>query len=373
MAAFLLISASVYVFADAYVYIYAAENEELTQQIKPPEEKVHGVWLSYGDYSKLGLSVLAGEGDYRDAAAMFLSDMVDYKINTVFLHMRAFDDAFWKSSTFHASRYIGGDEALTAEEAYPFDPAGIFLEEAHKLGISVHAWLNPYRVSQAYYYDPAEDASIDRVLTAVTELMEFEYNGQTFDGIHLDDYFYHAASGYISVADPSHAHSVTSSPEERRGNVNRMVRRIYEKVHAYGKKFGISPAGNYENCMNAGADIDTWLYEEGYIDYLVPQIYWTDQYGSDGGTEKFTETIELFLAKRWNRVRIYAGLALYRGGSSIGGDSGWQSSSTNIRDQVQATDVNGCDGYVLYCASSFYEPVVAEELYNYLYRSGAVW
>ena len=170
----------------------SAEENYATAMIKAPEKEVHGVWLAYEDYGKLGLTVLDGEEAYREAAENFLSDMDTCGINTVFLHERAFDDAFWKSPTFHASRYLGGDESLTAAEAYPFDPAGIFLEEAHERGISVHAWLNPYRVSRSYYYDPAEDASTERVLTAVRELMEFESGGETFDGIHLDDYFYHA-------------------------------------------------------------------------------------------------------------------------------------------------------------------------------------
>ena len=131
-----------------------AEQEEATAMIgAPKKEEMHGVWLSFNDYTKLGLNIAEGEEGYREAAETFLSDMDSCGINTVFLHERAFDDAFWKSPTFHASRYVGGDETLTAAEAYPFDPAGVFLEEAHERGIAVHAWLNPYRVTQAYFYD----------------------------------------------------------------------------------------------------------------------------------------------------------------------------------------------------------------------------
>ena len=122
---------------------------------------------------------------------IFITNMAQYGINTVYLHVRAFDDAFWKSSSFRASGYVGGDESLTAEEAYPFDPAGVFLEEAANLGISVHAWINPYRVSRSYYLDPADPGTLERIMTAVYELLDLG-----FDGIHMDDYFYHAPSGY---------------------------------------------------------------------------------------------------------------------------------------------------------------------------------
>ena len=351
-----------------------AEQEEATAMIgAPKKEEMHCVWLSFNDYTKLGLNIAEGEEGYREAAETFLSDMDSCGINTVFLHERAFDDAFWKSPTFHASRYVGGDETLTAAEAYPFDPAGVFLEEAHERGIAVHAWLNPYRVTQAYFYDPAEEETVERLLTAVKDLMEFDYNGEQFDGIHLDDYFYHASSGYLSVSDPKHAHQVNASAEEKRANVNRMVERVYDTVHEYGKLFGISPAGNYDNDMNGGADIDTWLSEEGYIDYLIPQIYWTNQYGSDGSVSKFSDTLSLFLDKRMNDAKVYAGLALYRSGSENSSDVGWRQGSTNIRDQVLEAMEMGCDGYVLYTASSFYEPVIAEELNNFLSGAGEIW
>ncbi len=366
----LALSAALTGFMPAFV---SAEQDYDTAMIKAPEKEVHGVWLTYEDYGKLGLTIQDGEDAYREAAENFLSDMDTCGINTVFLHERAFDDAFWKSPTFHASRYLGADESLTAEEAYPFDPAGIFLEEAHERGISVHAWLNPYRVSRSYYYDPAEDSTTERVLTAVRELMEFESGGETFDGIHLDDYFYHAASGYISVSDPGHPHPAGASAEQKRNNINRMVRQVYETVHAYGRKFGISPAGNYQNDMNSGADIDTWLSEDGYIDYLIPQIYWTNHFGSNGSIPKFTETLELFLSKRWNNVRIYAGLALYRGGSRNHGDIGWSISNTNICEQVIEAEESGCNGYAIYCASSFYEPAAAEELNQFLAGAGEKW
>ena len=339
-------------------------------QISKPEEgansilnrnEVKGVWLSFGDYARLGLTISEGEEAYRKNAELFLTNMAQYGINTVYLHVRAFDDAFWKSSSFRASGYVGGDESLTAEEAYPFDPAGVFLEEAANLGISVHAWINPYRVSRSYYLDPADPGTLERIMTAVYELLDLG-----FDGIHMDDYFYHAPSGYISPGAPEKPYSLRISPEEKRAHVNDLVRLIYAAAHERDKEFGISPAGNYVNAMNNGADIDTWLSEPGYIDYLVPQIYWTNMFGSGGHTALFSERLNAFLDRRSNSdVKIYVGLALYRAGSQIPGDPGWHLSNTNIRDQVQELKVKECDGYVFFSASSFYEPVIQEELANY--------
>ena len=344
------------------------------------DSQMRGVWLCFKEYAALGLSVFDDEEAYRENADRFLEEAQKYRINTVFLHARAFDDAFWRSRTFRASKYIGGDEALTAWEAYDeYDPFGVFLEEAHKYGMEVHAWLNPYRVSFDYYYDPADEESTQRILTAVRELLAFESSGERIDGIHLDDYFYNAREGYFRIGAPDDKYAIVGSEAEqptgenyhvvtaaeKRENVNRMVREVCRTVSEAGSTFGISPAGNYDNAMNDGADIDTWLSEDGYIDYIMPQIYWTNQWGDDGSTTMFSDRLDLFLGKRRNNAKFYVGLALYKSQpSKSAGDPGWTSNDTNLQQQIAELEGKGADGYVFFSAQYLFRNCAAEELEN---------
>ncbi len=356
--------------------VYAADSRSASEE----DVQMRGIWLCYKEYASLGLSVFDDEEAYRENADRFLEEAQKYRINTVFLHARAFDDAFWRSRTFRASKYIGGDETLTAWEAYgEYDPFGVFLEEAHKYGIEVHAWLNPYRVSFDYYYDPADDESTQRILTAVKELLEFESGGERIDGIHLDDYFYNAKEGYYRIREPYNKYAVVGSEEEqpagwnyqvvtsaeKRENVNRMIREVYRTVSEAGSTFGISPAGNYDNAMNDGADIDTWLSEDGYIDYIMPQIYWTNQWGENGNTAMFSDRLDLFLGKKKNNAKFYVGLALYKTQpSKSAGDPGWTLNDSNLQQQIAELESKGADGYVYFSAQYLFRNCAQEELAN---------
>ena len=341
---------------------------------------MRGIWLTYREYEALGLTIVESETSYRNNADTFLEEAQKYGINTVFLHARAFDDAFWRSPNFRASKYVSADETLTAAQAYTeYDPFGVFLEEAHKYGMEVHAWLNPYRVSLDYYYDPADNASIERMLVAVKELLDYDSNGERIDGIHIDDYFYHAAKGYYRPQNPSvryaivgsessrpksgNCHVVTSA--EKRANVNKMVKRVYSVVSGAGRIFGISPTGNYDNDMRDGADIDTWLSQDGYLDYIIPQIYWTNQWGKDGNIKMFTNRLDQFLAKRKNGARFYVGLALYRAAESQGkSDPGWRWKKTNLAEQIAELEKKGADGYVFFSSQYLFKGSAAQELSN---------
>lgn len=341
---------------------------------------MRGIWLTYREYEALGLTILESETSFRNNADTLLEEAQKYGINTVFLHARAFDDAFWRSPNFRASKYVSADESLTAAEAYAeYDPFGVFLEEAHKYGIEVHAWLNPYRVSLDYYYDPADDASIERMLLAVRELLAYESAGEKIDGIHIDDYFYHARNGYFRPGNPSDKYAIVGSEgarpksgkyhvvtsAEKRTNVNKMVKKVYSVVTDAGSTFGISPTGNYDNDMRDGADIDTWLSQDGYIDYIIPQIYWTNQWGNDGHTRMFTNRLDQFLAKRKNDARFYVGLALYRAAETQGkSDPGWRWKKTNLAEQIAELEKKGADGYVLFSSQYLFKSAAAQELSN---------
>lgn len=330
--------------------------------------EIRAVWLAYVDFKPLGMKTNR-ESVFREKASDFLDTAKSNSINTVYFHVRAFDDAAWKSDTFPASEYLTSDASreVSASETYAFDPLKIMVELTHENGMELHAWMNPYRIDLDYFLDPAYESSTDRIERAVTEVMAYDV-----DGIHFDDYFYHAKKGYKYWNDKGvlKKSSVTAkslpSAAKKRGNVNKMVQQVYDTVKACddGAQFGISPAGNIDNCRGAGADVDTWLSEEGYVDYLVPQIYWTDQWGSSGTTTMFTNRLKSWKRLNENDAAMYIGLASYRAGGKYKDDPGWGKTSTNLASQLNKLRTQGCQGYALFSAKDFYRSEAATELKN---------
>ena len=322
------------------------------------ETELRGIWLAVVDYYALGLSN-ASETTFRKKAAKFVNNSAALGCNAIFLHVRSFDDAIWSSKTFNASSYLSGT-ANSKKRAYKvykqYDPLKVFIEEAHKGGLELHAYMNPYRVSSSVYLDPALKSSRERVLTAVKEVCQYD-----IDGVHFDDYFYHA-SKYKNL-DTGKTYSVSISASKKRSNVNKLIRSVYKEVSKYpGKVFGIAPQGNYDNDMGSGADVKTWMSKTGYIDYCAPQIYWSDAYGEDGEVTMFTDRLKQFKALAVNpAIKFYVGLALYRGGSYVAGDPGWEDSNTNIKRQVAKIRKIGGSGYILFTGRFLYTKATKTE------------
>lgn len=156
------------------------------------------------------------------------------------------------------------------------------------------------------------------------------------------------------------------SASKKRSNVNKMVKSVYSTVKDLdsGVSFGISPAGNIDNCRAAGADVDKWLSESGYIDYIVPQIYWTNQWGGGGKTTMFTNRLKAWKNLNKNGTAMYIGLASYRTGIKYSDDPGWKKKSTNLADQLNLLRAYGCGGYALFSAKDLYRSAAKTELSN---------
>ncbi len=317
------------------------------------------VWLTYQDLSELSYQ---SKESFQKDFKQIIKTVKKYKNNTIIVQVRAFSDALYSSNLFPLSQVI------THQTELSFDPLEEMTHMIHDEGLFIEAWVNPYRISlnketyqqflnsshgqwlkdsqltiqygtYQYILNPASQKVRDYVVDGIEEIV----SSYQVDGIHFDDYFY--VSG---------THQSTTQ-NERLDNVNILIQDVYQSIKNINKDvtFGISPQGNYENCLNDGADVDTWLKEEGYIDYLMPQIYWSDQYYSDGSTTMFTNRSKLFSSlKRHKNVHLYAGLALYRAGENLDYDPGWKLSSHNISDQVQILSDLGYDGYSLFKYSS---------------------
>ena len=325
-------------------------------------DDMRGIWLSYMDYAKLGMTDV-NEKTYINNVESFLDTASDYDINTVFLHVRSYDDAIWKSRTFPASPYLTSKASREkcAADTYDYDPLADFIEAAQEYDIEVHAWLNPYRIAGDKFLDPGKSANINRVKKAVNELAKYDVAG-----IHFDDYFYHSQGGYVKNYKSQKLYARDITPEKKRKNVNKLVKNVHKLCQKKGLVFGVSPQGNYWNDMNSGADVKTWLSQNGYVDYLIPQIYWTNRYGAESNVAMFSEKLKEFDSLHTNNAKMYAGLALYRCGIDYSYDHGWVKANNNMVAQIKEARQTGWSGFVFYSASYLYNSESAKERNKYM-------
>lgn len=328
------------------------------------------VWFSYSDLAQFSYE---SQKEFREDFSEALKHVVDYKNNTVIVQVRPFADALYQSKIFPISKII------THRSSLSFDPLTEMIDLAHQQGLSIEAWINPYRISlnktsyqqfieqsthsswledtkqsiayatYKYIFNPASQDVRDYIVAGVKEIVE----NYEIDGIHFDDYFYVEGT-----------HEGTTQ-NQRMDNVNMLIQDVYQSIKAIKPDvvFGISPQGNYENCINEGADVDTWLKEEGFVDYVMPQIYWSDEYGNEGKTTMFTDRIKTFAALKRNKtVMLYAGLALYQSGEKLDLDKGWTSSFNNISKQVQILYEYGYKGYSLFNYESLLKDAGIKEM-----------
>lgn len=308
--------------------------------VQASEMDIRAVWISYLDYANLKDN---SQDEFINNVNSMFDNVLNRNLNTVIVQVRAFSDAIYPSD------YYGWCSYITSNGSGPgYDPLAIMIESAHARGLRIEAWINPYRISLSESYDPGDPAVKELVLAGVDEVVR----NYAVDGIHFDDYFYRNG-------DPTPI-------DEKQQNVNELIRNVYSRIKSLNSnvKFGISPAGNIDNCRSAGADVDTWLSESGYIDYIMPQLYWTDQYGNDGNITMFSDRLWQWKSLIHNDVSLMVGLALYKVEGKPDNDPGWSWSNSNLSEQVGKASSAGAVGYSLFRYDFLNYPSTQEELNN---------
>ena len=356
----------------------AASNTTKAQPQSRTDE-IRAVWISYLDLPLTDAD--RSEEAFRSAAETMTRNIRDGKMNTVFLHVRPCSDAMYRSSLFPYSAYISGTEGKDPG----YDALEIFCAKAKEAQLSVHAWINPFRVGDAskldskassnpakriltdddpdndsrivrvggsLYYDPADRQNQDLIVDGVRELLQ-KY---AIDGVHIDDYFYPTTDASIDQKDYNAylADGGTLSRDDwRRAQINALVSRLYTTVKSFGqdKIFSISPSMEIEkNRTTLYADVARWAKYGGYCDWLIPQLY----VGMEHQTHPFRDLAHAWLSLERNQnVRLLFGLAAYKCGAS---DPNAGSAS---REWIENTDVlsreirylrdnNGYSGFALF-------------------------
>ncbi len=344
------------------------------------------VWLAYIDIDEM----LAGasESDFTAKVSEAMDNVIGLGCNTVYVHVRAFGDAYYYSSLFpFAASYSG-----TLGEMPPYDPLAIMIDEAHRRGISFHAWINPMRtttreryreMSSAYtlkqWYDsdstngtfivydrdtefywlsPAYPAVRSLICSGVAEIVT-RYN---VDAIHIDDYFYPTTSSSFDKA-AFEASGASDRAEWRKSVVNSLVSEIYSTVKVSNPTvlFGVSPQGNIDNNLNRlYADVTTWCSTPGYLDYIVPQVYYgfNDKLSFDAAAKQWEELVTL------PSVSLVCGIAAYK----VGVNREWSSGEILSKQTDYISDSDVFDGvayyrlYSLFGSASSSERLMKQEL-----------
>ena len=338
---------------------------------------VKAVWISY-----IELTSLFGKSEtgFADAFGTMLDNCQAMGLNTVFVHVRAFGDAYYFSDLYPFTKQLSGN--LGVRTAY--DPLKIMISEAHKRNISFHAWINPLRlcysgdmplisgeypvgkwykgtengkyivnVNGTWFLNPAYDEVRKLIGDGVREIV----SGYDVDGIHIDDYFYPTTDSSFD-SDAYSSSGYTSIESFRVDKCSAMVKEIYTAAHECGSvMFGAAPQGNNYNNLNVlYADTKAWC-KGGYIDYFAPQIY----YGFENSGVPFKGNVD-----EWRTIvsgtdtRLYTGLSVYKAGNEDKwagtGKYEWQNTDTMLRRQKEYADSAGCNGIVLYSYNYIFTP-----------------
>jgi uncharacterized lipoprotein YddW (UPF0748 family) len=284
------------------------------------------------------------------------------RLNAVIFQVRPMADAIYKSDIEPWSEFLTGEMG----KPQTFDPLEFIVAEAHKRGILVHAWFNPYRAyhpaaktisanhisktrpdlvrqyGKYLWLDPGEKEVQEYSLKVVLDVVK-RYD---IDGVHFDDYFYPYSekdtagskiefpddknwNEYLKIAAAmSKTNGVRRIPlkrdDWRRANVNAFIESVGRAIKKIKPDvlFGVSPFGIWQPDPEKGitgfnsyaelyADSRKWL-QDGTVDYLTPQLYWeTARKG-----QSFPVLLDWWKSQNIRNHYIWPGIAAYRIGST---------------------------------------------------------
>lgn len=378
----------------------STENEEKVfntceskNQDKPwrvNDKELKAVWIPFMDLQVKGeFSEQSFKQNYRN----ILDRVEKTKLNAVFVQIRPFSDALYPSKIFPWSHILTGVQGKNPG----FDPLKFMVDETHSRNIEFHAWIVPMRIKNVKfpedlselnpcvkwkredidkfnkyvvedkeytYYDPEYDEVRKIISDGVKEVVE----GYDIDGINFDDYFYPSNNLWVDKSYDEPCKKADRNDKEsvikrRKENINLLIKEIYLQIKSIKSDvvFGICPQGNFDNARSGGADIDTWAKYEGYVDYLCPEIY--------------TNSVNPILpfdraASDWrklvscDKVKLYAGLGLYKTGTSQYDKGTWLDSDDVIMKQIEHLRKEGYNGFSLYSSAYLDKEENKQEILN---------
>jgi len=312
---------------------------------KFPKREFRGVWvasvLNIDFPSAKGLSSQVQQRHFK----WILEEHQKNGMNAIIMQIRPAADAFYASPYEPWSEFLTGEQGKAPDPYY--DPLTFMVEETHQKGMEFHAWLNPYRatmngnISEKHVtrlhpewfvnyggkkiFNPALPEVRNYIVEVVVDILK-RYD---IDGIHFDDYFYPYPIANQDFPDESsyqkYGKGFADKAAWRRNNVDLLILDIHQAIQKHKKhvRFGISPFGVWRNksqdekgsltnsSMNCyddlHADILSWL-KKGWIDYVIPQIY----FEMDNQRVAYPNLVNWWTEQRFD-AHLYIGQGIYKG------------------------------------------------------------
>ncbi len=290
----------------------------LLSQTSPPKREFRGAWIATVVNLDWPSSPALAPEAQRQELLRLLDDLHAAGVNAVLFQIRPECDALYASPLEPWSYWLTGRQGQAPEPFY--DPLAFAVDEAHRRGMELHAWFNPYRaVRQTGSYTNAVqhvvlqhpdwvisigtlkflNPGLPQVREHVTNVVLDVVKRYQVDGVHFDDYFYPYPPHQISSEDAAtfaqNNRGFTNIADWRRDNVNLLIQLVHDSLQAVKPflRFGISPFGIWKNGVPAGisgldafsaiyCDAVTWLNRQ-IVDYITPQLYWPFGGGQDYG------------------------------------------------------------------------------------------
>ena len=359
--------------------------------------ELRGVWFSYLDWQNMPTD----EAGFKAAADKVMSDIQKQGMNAIFCHVHSHSDAYYPSSVLPTSKFLPGNGK--------FDALQYMIDSAHRHGLRFHAWFNPYRVTGYqmkwadvpagsivkqwyaagsrnvllfdgdYYLNPAQPAVRQLVVSSIREVL----TKYAVDGVQFDDYFYpnlgkDAATNFDYPEYQLYSGNATIT-EWRKANVSALIQAVYATVHEVRPSavFGVSPVAQLKYLRSDKSyfvDIDTWMSHAGYIDYVLPQIYFDFEQKTGSGAASdaaYATCLNSWLElhrKTGRKVQLYVGLALYKCGTNAWDGNAtpeWLRRNDILKREVELARQSGqVSGYGIFAYQNFDDAAAQAELAN---------
>ena len=366
------------------LFFLISSNSYLFSQNSNPKREFRGIWIATVENIDWPSNKNLSSEQQKQEFITIIDRLKKDKFNSVFIQIRPSSDAFYESSIEPWSEWLFGKQGRSPSPYY--DPLKFMIEECHKRGIEIHAWFNPFRSVMNIHESSISPQHVSRrhpdwnitygnykwlnpglpeVRNYVLKVVMDVVRRYPVDGVHFDDYFYPYQLKNKKFHDEKtfaqYSRAFRNLDDWRRDNINLFVKSVSDSINKVkpGLKFGISPFGIWKNKNNdpsgsstsgsesynaTYADSRKWL-KEGWIDYLVPQLYW-----HIGNAKADYKT----LASWWNEnsfgKNIYLGESVYK----IGKDKNIEwSSGSQIPAQIKLNRrLNNIKGNVFFNTNS---------------------
>ena len=395
----------------------------LTLFANEPKHEFRATWLATVtsiDWPKTKAKDDASRLKQQQELTTILDKLQAGNMNACYLQVRSLCDAMHKSS------YEPWSAALTGTRGKDpgYDPLAFAIEEAHKRGLELHIWVNPFRATSSgtlssndqllqhagewiIKYDNGSfsgqiiDPGYPQARAYVIKVLMEIVNNYDVDGIVMDDYFYPYGSTTTedakskSLYKPANVADINQDGDTdddwRRNNVDDCIKVLYDSLQATKPwvRFGMGTFGIWTTQKKAAQaygltlpsgitgldDYDVqacnpveWV-KDGYVDYINPQLYWSRDYaGQDYDV----------LCKWWakdvcehfsnqlpdgKKVHFCVSQAAYH---AYDGYKGYDDGVGEIQDQIDVNRANLSSGYN---GSVFYNTTAYCKMYQELQAS----